>query len=175
MEEDLRYPIGKFEYKGVATPQQREEFIQSIARIPEKMRKTVDSLNAEQLSTPYRPGGWNVRQVVHHVPDSHLNAYTRFRLALTEEDPTIRSYMEDRWAELADSRNAPIDYSLDLLEALHKRWVFMLESISDREWSRTFRHPELGLVTLDRNLALYSWHGAHHIAQIESLRKRMNW
>ena len=175
MEEDLRYPIGKFEYKGVSTVPQREQFIHAIAQTPSRMRSAVDALNQEQLSTPYRPGGWNVRQVVHHVPDSHLNAYTRFRLALTEDDPTIRAYKEDRWAELADSKNAPLDYSLDLLEALHKRWVFMLESLNNEEWQRTFRHPELGLVTLDRNLALYAWHGTHHVAQVESLRKRMNW
>jgi uncharacterized damage-inducible protein DinB len=175
MEEDLRYPIGKFDYKGVSTIQQREQFIQNIAQTPARLREAVERLDPVQLSTPYRPGGWNVRQVAHHIPDSHVNAYTRFRLALTEDDPTIRAYMEDRWAELADSRNAPIEYSLDLLDALHKRWVFMLEALTNSDFARTFQHPELGAVTLDRNLALYAWHGTHHVAQIQSLRKRMNW
>src|SRR4026207_275994 len=126
MEEDLRYPIGKFQYQGIATPEQRQAFIQHIAQTPGKLHEAVQNLNEEQLSTPYRSGGWTVRQVAHHLPDSHLNSYTRFRLALTEEEPTIRPYYEDRWAELNDSRFAPIDYSLDLLEALHNRWVFML-------------------------------------------------
>jgi len=175
VEEDLRYPIGKFEYKGVSTNQEREQFIRTIALTPSRLREAVHGLDPEQLSTPYRPGGWNVRQVAHHIPDSHLNSYTRFRLALTENEPTIRSYYEDRWAELNDSRNAPIEFSLDLLDALHKRWAFMLESLTSDDFARAFRHPELGPVTLDRNLALYAWHGPHHIAQITSLRKRMKW
>jgi uncharacterized damage-inducible protein DinB len=175
MEVDLRYPIGKFEYKGVSTIQQRELMVRAISQTPAKLREAVGALNEEQLETPYRPGGWTVRQVAHHLPDSHMNSFTRFRLALTEEEPTIRPYFEDRWAELSDSRKAPIDYSLDLLEALHKRWVFMLESLNDSDYARTFRHPELGLMTLDKNLALYAWHGKHHVGQITALRKRMAW
>ena len=175
MEEDLRYPIGKFQYDGVSTVRQREQFIRNIEQTPANLRDAVRNLNEEQLAHPYRPGGWNVRQVAHHLPDSHMNSFTRFRLALTEEEPVIRPYFEDRWAELSDSRNAPIEYSLDLLEALHKRWIFLLESLQDSDFARTFRHPELGLMTLDKNLALYSWHGRHHVAQITSLRKRMGW
>jgi uncharacterized damage-inducible protein DinB len=175
MEEELRYPIGKFEYKGESTPEQRSQWIRNISETPAKLREAVRNLNEEQLQTSYRPGGWTVRQVAHHLPDSHMNSFTRFRLALTEEEPTIRPYFEDRWAELADSRNAPIEFSLDLLEALHKRWIFLLESFTDADFRRTFRHPDLGLMTLDKNLALYSWHGRHHVAQITSLRKRMGW
>ncbi len=173
--EDLRYPIGKFQYTGVAMEGQRKQFIANIAETPSRLRAAVAGLNEEQLKTPYRPEGWTIRQVAHHLPDSHLNAYTRFRLALTEEEPTIRPYHEDRWAELDDSRNAPVDYSLDLLESLHKRWIYFLESLSEADFSRAFQHPELGLVTLDKNLALYSWHGQHHVAQITSLRVRSGW
>lgn len=175
MEEDLRYPIGKFQYEGVSTMEQRKKYIWNIAETPVKLREAVEGLNENQLNTPYRPGGWNVRQVVHHLPDSHMNSFTRFRLALTEEEPTIRPYYEDRWAELSDSRLAPVEYSLDLLEPLHRRWVFMLESLNDSDYQKTFRHPDLGLMTLEKNLALYSWHGQHHVAQITSLRKRMDW
>ncbi|MCI0411883.1 putative metal-dependent hydrolase [bacterium] len=173
--EDLRYPIGKFQYAGVATEEQRKLFIANIAETPARLRVAVADLNEEQLKTPYRPEGWTIRQLAHHLPDSHLNAYTRFRLAMTEEQPTIRPYYEDRWAELNDSRNAPIDFSLDLLESLHKRWVYFLESLSESDFSRSFQHPELGLVSLDKNLALYSWHGQHHVAQITSLRVRLDW
>jgi len=175
MQEDLRYPIGKFHYEGTSTIQQRQQFIHDISQAPVNLRESVRELNEEQLQTPYRPGGWNVRQVAHHLPDSHMNSFTRFRLALTEDEPTIRPYFEDRWAELSDSRKAPIEYSLDLLEALHKRWVFMLESLQGSDFARTFRHPDLGLMSLDKNLALYSWHGKHHVAHINSLRKRMGW
>ena len=173
--EDLRYPIGKFEYKGVATPDQRKQFIDDIAKTPDRLATAIARLSEDQLNTPYRPEGWTVRQVAHHVPDSHVNAYTRFRLALTEEEPTIRPYYEDRWAELSDARNAPVEYSLELLYPLHRRWVYLLESLKDADFSRVFHHPELGAVTLDKNLALYSWHGRHHVAQITSLRSRMHW
>jgi uncharacterized damage-inducible protein DinB len=175
MDEDLRYPIGKFQYQGNSTPEQRKTLIQNIAETPANLREAVHRLDEDQLNTPYRPGGWNVRQVVHHLPDSHMNSFMRFRLALTEEEPTIRPYFEDRWAELSDSRFAPIDDSLDLLEALHHRWVFMLNSLQESDYKRTFRHPDLGLMTLDKNLALYSWHGHHHVSQITALRKRMGW
>jgi DinB superfamily len=174
MMEDLRYPIGKFQYAGVATEEQRKHFIMNIGNAPSHLREAVAGLTEEQLKIPYRPEGWTIRQVAHHLPDSHLNAYTRFRLALTEEEPTIRPYHEDRWAELADSRNAPINYSLDLLESLHKRWVYLLESLTVKDFSRIFKHPELGVISLDKNLALYSWHGQHHVAQITSIRQRMN-
>ncbi len=172
---DLRYPIGKFQYDGQNTSKQRASFIDQIAEAPARLRDAIHGLSPEQLETPYRPGGWTVRQVVHHLPDSHLNSYTRFKLALTEDEPVIRSYFEDRWAELSDRRSASVDISLELLGALHKRWLLLLRSLTEAGFSRTFRHPDLGLVTLDKNVALYGWHGRHHVAQITSLRERMGW
>lgn len=173
--EDLRYPIGKFEYAGVSTAEQRKQFISDIAQTPLRLKDAVHGLNESQQNTPYRPEGWTVRQVAHHLPDSHLNAYTRFRLALTEEEPTIRPYHEDRWAELSDAKTAPIEYSLELIDPLHRRWVYLLQSLTEADFARVFHHPELGAVSLDKNLALYSWHGRHHVGQITALRKRMNW
>jgi len=135
----------------------------------------VAGLTGAQLDTPYRPGGWTVRQVVHHVPDSHLNSYVRFRWALTEEEPDIKAYHEDRWAELADARTAPVEVSLALLDSLHARWVALLRSLNEQEWKRTFRHPQHGLITLEKNAALYAWHGRHHTAHITRLRERNGW
>lgn len=172
---DLSYPIGKFTFDGPVSGKQREQYIAEIEQAPAKLRAAVEGLSAKQLDTPYRPGGWTVRQVVHHVPDSHLNSYLRFKLALTEEEPTIKPYREDRWAELEEARSAPIEISLALLEGLHKRWVLALRGIQNSEWKRTFRHPEMGLMSLERNLALYAWHGKHHVAHITSLRERMGW
>src|SRR4029077_15296331 len=151
---DLRYPIGKFTYQGPPTSSQRQELLLQIEQAPRHLRAAVTGLSEKQLETPYRPDGWTVRQVVHHVPDSHLNSYTRFKLALTEEEPTIKPYHEDRWAELNDGKNGPIEISLNLLEALHRRWMDLLRSLSDADLQRSFRHPDLGLVTLERNLAL---------------------
>jgi uncharacterized damage-inducible protein DinB len=173
--EDLRYPVGKFHYDGSPSPQQKQVLLEEIAQTPSKLRGAVAGLADAQLDTPYRPGGWTVRQVVHHVPDSHLNSYTRFKLALTEEEPTIKTYAEDRWAELADSKATPIEVSLTLLDSLHDRWVRLLRALSPEEWKRTFRHPELGPMTLEKTLALYAWHGRHHVAHITELRKRMSW
>lgn len=172
---DLRYPIGRFEYPGRSTEEQRREFISRIDSTPARLRASVEGLSAGQLDTAYRPGGWTVRQVVHHIPDSHVNSYCRFRLALTEENPSIKGYDQDRWSELSDSRSAPVDVSLDLLDSLHRRWVLLLRSLTPGDLARTFQHSELGPVTLDRNLALYAWHGDHHIAHITSLRGRMGW
>jgi len=172
---DLRYPVGPFEFEGSLSSGQRETLIDQIAATPEKMRKAVAGLSDEQLNTPYRPEGWTVRQVVHHVPESHMNSYVRFKLALTEEEPTIKPYFEDRWAQLADANQAPVGLSLDLLDALHGRWVWFLRSLKDADFKRTFRHPELGIVSLDRNIALYAWHGRHHVAHVTSLRERMGW
>jgi len=174
MEADLRYPIGKFERVESLTPQQRLEHIDTIAAAPAHLRAAVAGLNPQQLDTPYRPGGWTVRQVTHHVPDSHMNAFIRFKLALTEEVPTIKPYNEARWAELADAKT-PIEASLDLLEILHKRWAVLLRSMTSADWARQFRHPELGLLTLDQNMAIYSWHGRHHVAHITALRDRQGW
>jgi len=172
---DPRYPIGKFAYKAAPTAQQRETLIQDLEQTPSALRAAVQGLSPQQLETPYREGGWTVRQVVHHVPESHMNAYIRFKLALTEEEPTIKPYMEDRWAKLADVQSTPVDVSLALLESLHDRWVRLLQSLKPEEWKRTFRHPELGVVSLEKNLALYSWHGRHHVAHVTELRKKMGW
>ena len=172
---DLRYPIGPFKLNGTPTEEDVQQAIKHIAEAPANLRRAVDGLTNEQLNTPYRPGGWTVRQVVHHVPDSHLNSYCRFKLALTEDEPTIKAYHEDRWAELEDSRVTPVEVSLDILEALHTRWVTLLCSMAPSEFERTFRHPELGAVTLAQNTCLYSWHGRHHAAHITSLRERMGW
>jgi hypothetical protein len=139
------------------------------------MRAAVQGLSDSQLDTPYRDGGWTVRQVVHHVPDSHMNSYVRFKLALTENEPTIRPYMENLWAELPEARTAPIELSLALLENQHKRWMLALRALSPDAWKRTFRHPEIGLVTLEKNLALYAWHGRHHVAHITTLREMRGW
>jgi len=172
---DLRYPIGEFKFEGPLTDDQRAAFIGKIEETPARMRAAVADLNDEQLDTPYRPQGWTIRQVVHHVPESHLNSYLRFKLAITEDEPTIKPYFEDRWAEMDDARQAPIALSLDLLDALHGRWIWFLRSLKQADFERTFRHPELGIVSLDKNVALYAWHGQHHVAHITSLRERMEW
>jgi uncharacterized damage-inducible protein DinB len=172
---DLRYPIGKFKYEKPLTDDERRACIAKIEETPARMRAVVAGLNEEQLDTPYRPDGWTVRQVVHHVPESHLTSYTRFKLAITEDKPTIKPYFEDRWAQLDDARQAPIALSLDLLDAVHGRWIWFLRSLKQEDFQRTFRHPDLGIVSLDKNVALYAWHGPHHVAQITSLRERMGW
>jgi hypothetical protein len=172
---DLRFPIGKFEFAGPISDDDRRALIDKIEETPRSMRAAVAGLNEEQLDTPYRPEGWTVRQVVHHVPESHLNAYTRFKLALTEDEPTIKPYFEDRWAELDDSRQAPIALSLDLLDALHRRWVWFLRSLKQDDFQRSFRHPDLGIVSVEKNIAMYAWHGQHHVAHVTALRARMGW
>ena len=172
---DLAYPIGKFVWEGPAGPELRKRLIDTIAAAPAALRAAVDGLGDNQLDTPYRPGGWTVRQVAHHLPDSHLNAYVRFKLAVTEETPTIKPYDEKAWASLADVTAVPVPTSLALLGALHERWVALLRSFGEAEWKRTFRHPELGVVPLEKNLALYAWHGRHHVAHITGLRERMGW
>ncbi len=173
--DDLRYPIGKFQFPESAAPQELSGFIDQIAEAPARLHAVVAGLTDEQLDTPYRPGGWTVRQVVHHVPDSHINSYVRFRLALTEDDPVIKPYEEGRWAELSDARGMPVEPSLALLDSLHARWVPLLRSLSAADWKRSFRHPELGAVRLEQNAALYAWHGRHHVAHITRLRERMGW
>jgi uncharacterized damage-inducible protein DinB len=161
--------------EGTPTDESIRRAIDEIAEAPGKLRAAVEGLSAEQLDTPYRPDGWTVRQVVHHVPDSHLNSYCRFKLALTEDEPAIKAYQEDRWAELDDSRATPIEVSLALLESLHLRWVTLMKSLAPDEFNRTFRHPEIGVVSLAKNACLYAWHGRHHTAHITSLRDRMGW
>jgi uncharacterized damage-inducible protein DinB len=173
---DLRYPLGPFVYPGPMTDDQRAEAVARIAAAPARLRDAVRRLDEAQLDTPYRPGGWTVRQVVHHVPDSHLNAYTRIRLALTEDVPTIKPYDEARWAELPDARHLPVEVSLRLLEALHDRWVPLLHRIDSRLAARRLRHPEHGReLTVDEMIALYAWHGHHHVAHVTGLRERMGW
>jgi uncharacterized damage-inducible protein DinB len=172
---DLRYPIGKFHFDGPLTEEQKQTSLDDVASTPARLRAAVKGLSEAQLDTPYRPGGWSVRQVVHHVPDSHLNAYVRFKLALTEDDPTIKPYAEDRWAELADTKLTPVEVSLTMLDSLHDRWMRLLRSLTPEDWKRTFRHPELGSMTLEKTLALYAWHGRHHMAHITALREQNGW
>lgn len=172
---DPRFPIGKFTFNGPPSEKEKDAFITDIAQTPAAMRAAVQGLSPQQLETPYRDGGWTVRQVVHHVPESHMNAYVRFKLALTEEEPMVKPYMEDRWAQLPDVSATPIEVSLALLEPLHDRWVRLLRSLNPSDWKRNFKHPELGTVSLERNLALYAWHGKHHVAHVTELRKRMGW
>ena len=173
--DDLRYPIGKFRPVAAVQPEQLSQWVEEIAAAPAGLRAAVEGLSPAQLDTPYRPGGWTVRQVVHHVPDSHINAYMRYRLALTEDEPAIKAYIESSWAELPDARHAQVAVSLALLDALHERWTLLMRSLRPVEWRRTFRHPERGLVSLEGDAGLYGWHGRHHIAHITSLRKRMGW
>lgn len=174
MDADLRYPIGKFQPVENITDAQRRAFIDAIAEAPKTLKAAIAGLNESQLDTPYRPGGWTVRQVAHHVPDSHMNAFVRFKLALTEDEPTIKPYDEARWAELADAKT-PVEPSLLLLENLHTRWVLLLNSLTPSDWRRKFRHPELGTMTLDETLQMYAWHGRHHVAHITALCQRNNW
>lgn len=171
---DPRYPIGKFSYSGPLSGEQKQQCLNDIEQAPARLRAAVRGLSDQQLDTPYRGGGWTVRQVAHHVPDSHMNAYIRFKLALTEDDPTIKPYCEDRWAELPDSKAAP-EVSLALLDCVHQRWMMILCGLNDTDWKRTFRHPELGSMTLEKTLALYAWHGRHHVAHVTSLREKMGW
>jgi uncharacterized damage-inducible protein DinB len=175
MTTDPRYPISKFQPPDAYTEPLRKEFIRQIEEAPGALRQAVQGLTAAQLDTPYRDGGWTVRQVVHHVPDSHLNAYVRFKLALTEQEPTIKPYQEAEWAKLPDARIGDVDLSLTLLDGLHRRWVIMLRNMTAEDFQRTYMHPESGRNILDRVLALYAWHGRHHAAQIVALRQRQGW
>jgi uncharacterized damage-inducible protein DinB len=175
MSEDLSYPVGRFEWDGNTTSTRRGQLIQEIANAPAHLRSAVEDLSDEQLDTPYRPGGWTVRQVIHHLPDSHMNGFTRVKLALTEETPTIKPYDEASFAKLADARDTPNEVSLALLDALHERWVVLWRSLSDTDFARAFNHPEIGVVPLDKQLGLYAWHGRHHVAHVTRLRERMGW
>jgi len=172
---DLKYPVGKFEMPAVVDDATRAEAIDQLAALPSRLRAALAGLDAARLDTPYRPGGWTVRQVAHHLADSHLNAYVRLRLALTEDSPAIKPYAEARWAELPDARVGDVGPSLAILDGLHERWATLLGTLRGADWARTFRHPELGVVTLDRNLQVYAWHSRHHVAHVTSLRERMGW
>lgn len=173
--EALRFPTGRFAPRENLTAADRQRMWDEIAAAPGALRAAVEGLDDAQLDTAYRPGGWTIRQVVHHVPDSHLNGYTRFKLGMTEDVPTIRTYDETAWGELEDAREAPVDVSLDLLDALHARWVPWLRSLSEADYRRRLDHPEWGEMTLDALLQLYAWHGAHHVAHVTTLRQRMGW
>jgi hypothetical protein len=173
---DLRFPLGRFHPPADHQALDRESWVEDIAKLPSLLRSSVAGWSPEQLDTPYRPDGWTVRQLVHHVADSHLNAYVRFKLALTEDNPAIKTYREDRWAELPDSFTTPVETSLLLVEALHTRWVALLEGMSDADFDRTLAHPEWSEPPrLFQMLALYSWHSRHHVAHITSLAARMGW
>jgi DinB family protein len=176
MTTDLQYPIGRFTPVTPITDAMRRTATDDIAALPARMRKAVAGLTDAQLDTPYRPGGWTVRQVVHHVPDSHLNAYIRLKLALTENAPTIKPYDEKEWAKLADAR-MPIEVSLALLESVHARWAVLCGDLKLSDWSRTFIHPEYpeGPRTIDWLVQIYAWHSNHHLAHITSLREREGW
>jgi hypothetical protein len=170
---DLRYPIGHYNRESSLSPERRGELIEQIASAPFHLREAVKGLSEAQLETPYRPDGWTLRQVVHHLPDSHTNAYVRFKLALTEENPIFKPYAEERWAELPDSK-LPVAVSLDLLDHLHSRWVSLLRALPAEAFARTMQHPdEKEPRTLDLTLCIYAWHGAHHVAHITTTRERL--
>ena len=172
---DLRYPLGDFVARPSITPIERQELITALDTTPARLRAAIAGLSAQQLETPYRPDGWTVRQTVHHVADSHINAFVRFKLGLTEDVPTVKPYAEQHWAELDDSRTADPEISLRLLDVLHQRWTLLLRSLSPESFARTLRHPESGTMSLDVVLQMYEWHGRHHIAHITALRERMGW
>jgi len=172
---DPRYPVGKFSPPEGAVPaEQRAQLLNQVAEAPAKLRSAIEGLTETQLDTPYRPGGWTSRQVVHHVADSHMNGFIRFKLGLSEDNPTIKPYPEHLWADLADQK-LPTDVSLPIVENVHERWVAVLRSMTETDWERTFNHPEMGVQRLDRALALYAWHGRHHVAHITSLREQESW
>jgi hypothetical protein len=175
MPADLRYPVGAFSAPAHLDSTDRVAAIRMLAEAPALFRLAVAGLDDAQLDTPYRPGGWTCRQVVHHVADSHMNAYLRTKFALAEDNPTIKPYAEAVWAELADARGAPVALSLDLIEALHSRWVICLRAIGEDGWKRTLLHPDRGPMTLDDLVALYEWHSRHHLGHITDLRARMGW
>ncbi len=172
--DDLRYPVGQFKPSPVITPENRAAHIEILRELPDRLSEAVDGLDDAQIDTPYREGGWTIRQVVHHIADSHMNSYVRFKLALTEDAPSIKPYDEAAWAGLPDNQ-MPIDVSLTLIWALHGRWVALLESMTEKDFRKTFVHPERGVQDLATTLALYDWHSRHHTAHITSLRERMGW
>jgi len=174
-EVDPRYPIGKFKRPEIVTPEDRAAAIAAIAEMPAKLTEAVKGLDGSQLDTPYREGGWTVRQLVHHIADSHINAFVRIRFALTEDWPTIMPYDEKAWAMLADSTSAPITWSVLLLENLQARWAFLLETLSAEQWARGVKHPENGLMSVEFATQLYAWHSRHHVAHITRLRESKGW
>ncbi len=172
---DPRFPIGNFQPQASYSAAEKTALLEVIARTPQDLRAALEGLTEAQLETPYRDGGWTLRQVAHHVPDSHINAYVRTKLALTEDAPIIKPYDEAGWALLEDTKAVPLEVSLRLLEAIHTRWVVLLQSLQPSDWARTYQHPVSGAISLERMLALYAWHGQHHVAHVTSLRKQKNW
>ena len=172
---DARFPIGRFQFPQTVSAEERAAMMDRLESTPARLRMAAAKLTARQLDTPYREGGWTARQVIHHIPDSHLNSYVRFKLPLTEDEPVIKPYDEAAWAALDDSRSTPIDVSLTILEKLHERWVNLLHSMGDRDFAKAFVHPEHGKRTVDWLVALYAWHGRHHTGHITSLRERKGW
>jgi hypothetical protein len=172
---DPRYPIGKWQFTPNMSAQHRAALIQQIAELPAQFRAALKGLTEQQLDTPYREDGWTLRQVAHHVPDSHLNAYVRFKWAVTENGPAIKAYNEKAWAETPEVKATPVSVSLDILESLHQRWVILLNSLKDEDWQRKIEHPENGTMTLEMMLAIYAWHGRHHTAHVLELRKQKGW
>lgn len=173
--EQLRYPLGRWDRAPLLDAAGVEQAIATLEQAPDRFAAAVAGLDAAQLDTPYRPGGWSVRQVIHHVPDSHLNAYVRCRLALTEAEPLIKTYEEGRWAELPDARRGPVEASLALLAALHRRWVLLWRALDERDLDRAYRHPEMGAMPLRQMLSMYAWHCRHHEAHVTGLRARQGW
>lgn len=171
--DDPRYPIGKFAWPDAVSAAYRTRYMDVISTAPERLRQAVAGLSPAQMEIPYREGGWTLRQVVHHLPESHMHSYIRFKLALTEEEPIVKPYDEAAWARTNDVAETPLETSLGMLQLLHERWLILLRGISGAGWQRRFIHPELGPVSLENNLALYAWHGDHHIAQILRVRDRL--
>lgn len=175
LDQRLQFPVGPFALDADVTPEKRRRWIATLAEAPTVIAASVAGLADAQLDTPYRDGGWTPRQVVHHLADAHMNGFVRFKLALTEEEPAIKTYEEDLWGETADVRHAPVDLSLRLLEALHARWTILLESLPEERFDRAFRHPQRGVMTIDKAIQLYAWHGAHHAAHVTGLRAGRGW
>lgn len=175
MSEDVRYPIGKFSFDKETATNNRNTAIQAIEELPVRLRQTIAGVNEEHLQTPYRDGGWTVHQLIHHIADSHMNAFIRFKLALTEDKPTIKTYDEALWAETTDVTNVPVDISLKLIDAVHERWFILLTSMSDEAFARELNHPEHGSINLEYMTALYAWHSQHHTAHVANLREKMSW
>ena len=172
---DPRYPVGRYRPEREIAADQRADWIQQIADTPARFRQAVDGLSDDRLDTPYRDGGWTVRDLVHHLPDSHMNAYIRVKLGLTEESPSIKTYDEAAWAALPEPGITPTEVSLALLDAVHVRWVNTFRTMGEGDWARTIQHPEWGAMRLDQLLGLYAWHGRHHVAHVTRLRERNGW
>ncbi len=172
---DLSYPIGRFQSSEAYAPLEREHALETLGNLPTRLYNAVDGLSESQLDTPYRPGGWTVRQVVHHLADSHMQAFLRIRYALTEAEPLIKVYDEKAWAELPDSKGAPVEWSMELIEALHARWVSLLQRLNPEQWQCAYVHPENGRTTIEQAVHLYAWHSRHHVAHMTHLRSSRNW